>query len=112
MKQHKVVTQYIEDPNKSLQSVLAGPEFLFGLITDLVESNDLYEIDHCAYDTYDTGYLVVLLVEHLMKGDYFHAIRECEKVIANVPVVFKDCASTGPDIAAIEEWSQIFHSKT
>ena len=77
MKQQNVVTQYMKDPSKSLHLALAGPKFVFGLMTGLVESNDLYEIDHCAYDTYDTVYLVCLMVDHLMKGDYYHAIREC-----------------------------------
>ena len=100
---------YMTRTDLTLPDLTGVPDFAAGLVYGLTGDNHLDEIRHCfdgsasmlkhAEDALDD-------IKHLklIKG-----AKDIGKVIWTLPDSFSSCQNMDSDVAAIEEWADIFH---
>ena len=106
-----IPTMYLEYDNTHLflPPLNAIPDFTAGLIFGLTGDNHLHEIQHCMKVDQP---IIDQAISALDDFKHLHAISGLKHIGAifwELPNAFDACSDMDADIAAIEDWSQIFH---
>jgi len=87
------------------------PDFIAGFIYGMTGDNDLVEIEACYQGSKELSMFLKLALDDLKKGgtdNDIQAALEFGLAIAIFPQSLATCEGMDDDIAAIEEWAQIF----
>lgn len=92
--------------------VRAPYEFASGFLLGFTKDNNLDAIELCYHEDATSFTYVKTAFEDLLNGDHVAAIAALAQFAQSLPTDVADCKAAKVDVVALEQWAQIFKSKT